>query len=86
MNDSANYTWVCFSKSFPQTSLVHRDFKALDMNIHVKHTVRSFFLRLKNRGSFNKRLLPSQMFSGSFTEGQKCDGGSHRPSPHKGKP
>ena len=32
-----HYMWVCFSKSFSQTSLVHPDFKVLDLNIHVKH-------------------------------------------------
>ena len=43
MNDLANYMWVCFSKSFSQTSLVHPDFKALDLNIQVKHTINGFF-------------------------------------------
>ena len=34
MNDLATYMWVCFSKSFSQTSLAHPDFKVLDLNIH----------------------------------------------------
>ena len=37
MNELANYMWVCFSKSFSQTSLAHPDFKVFDLNIHVKH-------------------------------------------------
>ena len=39
MNDLADYMRVCFSKSFSQTSLAHLDFKALDSNIYVKHTI-----------------------------------------------
>ena len=31
-----------FSESFSQTSLVHPDFKVLDLNIHVKH-IMGFF-------------------------------------------
>ena len=74
MNDLANYIWMCFSKSFSQISLAHPDFKVLDLNIHVKHVMHFFPLRLKNRRIFNKRLLFSQLFSGSFIEGQRCDG------------
>ena len=44
MNDLANYMWVCFSKSFSQTSLAHPDFKVLDLNVHVKH-IMGFFLK-----------------------------------------
>ena len=73
MNDLADYIWVSFSKSFSQISLAHPDFKVLDSNIHVKHIMHFFSLKAKNRRIFNKRLLFSQLFSGSFIEGQRCD-------------
>ena len=54
MNDLANYMWVCFSKSFSQTSLAHPDFKVLDLNTHVKHIMCVFLEGLKKGGFFIK--------------------------------
>ena len=64
---------MCFSKSFSQTSLAHPDFKVLDLNIHVKH-IMGFSVKVEKQRIFNKRLLFSQLLSGSFIEGKRCDG------------